>query len=136
MLDFANSTVGCKYLCYFISIKFDVEKSGWLQKFIACVTKFLCVYWYFQFLSKSGIHYLWQGEISIWKVLVLSKVILGNNDYLICAVLTEKTLTHILITRSLANTNLNLIRSTYSKLLLAIESLVFLLHLIYDYVIV
>ena len=35
----------------------------------------------FSFFSKLGIQYLWQGEISVCKVLVLIKVVPGKNDY-------------------------------------------------------
>ena len=51
-------------------------------------------------------------------------------------VFNGKNLVHLLVTSSLANTNLNLIQSTYGKSLVAIESLVFLFHLISDDVIV
>ena len=53
-----------------------------LQKFCSLRNKiFVRILIFLVFFSKSGIQYLWQGEISICKVLVLIKVVPGKNDY-------------------------------------------------------
>ena len=82
MLNFANSTVGYKNWC-FISIKFDFEKSGWFVETLRSLRSksFVCILIFLVFFSKSGIQYLWQKEISIFKVQVQIKVVLGKNDY-------------------------------------------------------
>ena len=76
MLNFANSTVGYENWYCFVSIKFDVERKRIISRnFASGVTKFMC-----QVFSKSRIQYLWQGEISVCKVLVPIKVVPVNND--------------------------------------------------------
>ena len=107
MLNFANSPVGYKNWC-FISTKFDFERSGKFAEISYSLHNkiFVCIL-IFLFFSKSGIQYLWQGEISICKVVVLINVVPEKNDYflyqnsnciyskwmvfLIGAVFTEKT---------------------------------------------
>ena len=53
-----------------------------LQKFCSLRNKiFVRILIFLVFFSKSGIQYLWQKEISIFKVQVQIKVVLGKNDY-------------------------------------------------------
>ena len=85
--------------------------------------------------------YLWQGEISVCKVLVLIKIMLVKNDYFFYPKFKLHRYFGFLNWHSFywknmarvhcpANTNLNLIRSTYSKPNLVIESPAILLLLI------
>ena len=81
MLNFANSTVGYKNWC-FIFTKFDFEKSGEFVEISYSLRNKIFVYINISvFFSRSGIQYLWQGEISICKLVVLIKVVPGKNDY-------------------------------------------------------
>ena len=63
----------------------------------------------FLVFSKSGLQYLWQGEISACKVLAPIKVVMVRNDYFcnpncigfcIGAFITEKNIAHILVMSS------------------------------------
>ena len=58
-----------------------LRKVDSLQKFRSRRDKMLVCILIFLVFSKSGIQYLWQGEISICKVVVLIKVVPGKNDY-------------------------------------------------------
>ena len=81
MLNFGNSTVGYENWYYFISIKFGVEKKRIIcWSFVAGVTRF-SAYINTSSFFKSGIQYLWQGYISVCKVLVQIKVVPVKNDY-------------------------------------------------------
>ena len=51
------------------------------KNFVAGVAKFFMGILIFLVFSKSGIHYLWQGEISVCKVLVPIKVVPVKTDY-------------------------------------------------------
>ena len=58
-----------------------LRKVDSLQKFCSLRNKIFVFILIFLAFSKSSIQYLWQGEISICKVLVLIKVVPGKNDY-------------------------------------------------------
>ena len=58
-----------------------LRKVDSLQKFCSLRNKSFVFVLMFLAFFKSFNQYLWQGEISICKVLVLSKVVTGNNDY-------------------------------------------------------
>ena len=73
MLSFANSTkiVGYENWYYSISIEFDVEKNWMIcRNSVAGVTNFFVGILIILVFSKLGIQYMWQGEISVCKVLV------------------------------------------------------------------
>ena len=74
MLKLAISTVGYEYLC-----KFDVERK--LEKFRTRRSKVFVGISKFLVFSKSRIQDLWQGEISVSKVLLTIKVVPVKNDY-------------------------------------------------------
>ena len=84
MLNFANSTVGFKNWCCFISIKFDIEKWRICRNFVAGAQS-LCGYINISsFFCKSGIQYLCKGKLVFVLVLVLLvpiKVVPVRNDY-------------------------------------------------------
>ena len=75
------------------------------------------------FLVLSDIQYLWQGEISAFKVIVPIKVVPVKNDHYYSLICQSRAHCRV-------NTNLNLIRSTYSKSSLDIKSPAILLLLI------
>ena len=85
MFNFTNSTAVYKNLYCFISIKFGVEKKRIIcRNFVVGVIKFLVgiLILIVFFLSRAlSIHYLWQGEIIVFQVLVPIKVVLVKNDY-------------------------------------------------------
>ena len=93
--DLLNVNVRDRYACLILLIqlwgtKIDVlflsslilRKVDSLQKCrIACVKKLFVRILIFLVFSKSSIQYLWEGEISICKVLVLIKVVPAKSDY-------------------------------------------------------
>ena len=82
MLDFANSTLGYENLILFNFYQvWYREKVDNLQKFRSRRNKIFVGILFFLVFSKSGIQYLWQGEISVCKVLVPIKVVQVKNDY-------------------------------------------------------
>ena len=92
--DLINVNVRDRYACLILLIqlwgtKIDVlflsslilRKVDSLQKFcIACVTKLFVRILVFLGFSKSSIQYLWEGEISHRKVLVLIKVVPAKSE--------------------------------------------------------
>ena len=82
MLDFANLTLGYKNLIlfYFYQVWYRDEVDN-LQKFRSQRNKIFVGILFFLFFSKSGFQYLWQGEISVCKVLVPIKVVPVKKDY-------------------------------------------------------
>ena len=82
MLNFFNSTLGYENWYCFISMKFGAEKK-WIicRNFVAGVTKFCGYIKISSFVSKSGIQYLWQEQISVFKELLPIKVVAIENDY-------------------------------------------------------
>ena len=53
-----------------------------LQKFRSCSYKvFVGIFMFLGFFSKSGIQYLWQGKVSVGKVLVPIEVVPEKNNY-------------------------------------------------------
>ena len=82
------------------------EKVDNLQKFCSRHNNIFAGILIFLVFSKSGIQYLWQGEISACKVLVPIKVVSVKNDYYYSRIYQSRAHWPV-------NTNLNLIRSTY-----------------------
>ena len=97
------------------------EKVDNLQKFCSRRNKIFADMLIFLVFSKSGIHYLCQGEISACKVLI--KGVPVKNDHYFLRIYQSRA--HCPV-----NTNVNLIWSTYSKSNLAIKSPAILLLLI------
>ena len=82
MLDFANSTLGYENLILFNFYQvWYREKVDNLQKFRRRRNKIFVIIFFFLVFSKSDIQYLWQGEISVCKVLVPIKLVPVKNDY-------------------------------------------------------
>ena len=99
------------------------EKVDNFQKFCSRHNKIFPDILIFLVFSKSGIQYLWQGEISACKVLVAIKVVPVKNDHYYSRIYQSRA--HCPV-----NTNLNLIWPFYSKSNLAIKSPAILLLLI------
>ena len=109
-----------------------------LQKFRSRRNKYFVGILIFLFFSESGIQYLWEGEINVCKILVPIKVVPVKNDYFLHPKFELHSFQQInrflywssfywkiYISHKLycpAKTNLDFIRSTYSKSNLAIES--------------
>ena len=85
MLNFFNSALSHEKWYFFISIKFDFERKCIIcRTFIACITFFFAGISIILVFSKSVVQYMWQGEISVCKVLVPIKAVPVKNDYFLC----------------------------------------------------
>ena len=81
--NFADSLWATKLdIVYFYQV-WCWEKVDNLQKFCSRHNNIFVGILIFLVLSKSGIQYLWQGEISAYKVLVSIKVVPVKDDYLL-----------------------------------------------------
>ena len=81
MLNYANSTSGYENWCFFILSSLMLKQVDNFRKFGTRCTKVFVDRLMFLDFSKSGMQYLWQGEISVCKVLMLIKVVLVKNNY-------------------------------------------------------
>ena len=81
ILNFLNSTVGYENLYCFLLSSILRKKVDNLLKVSSQRTKNFGGYVNFSSFSESGIQYLWQEEIGVFKVLVPVKILLVKNNY-------------------------------------------------------